>query len=45
MREKCKRSECEDCTKVRRPPRNTLISLNGANCISCKDEQRLCKKK
>ena len=36
---------CDDkCASKHQPPENTLVSLDGENCIACKDEEKLCKK-
>jgi NAD(P)-dependent dehydrogenase (short-subunit alcohol dehydrogenase family) len=39
MPKSCKK----DCDRLRQPPTNTLIPLDGENCIACKDHKDLCK--
>ena len=33
----------QKCDKLDQPPTDTLIPLDGENCISCKDSKKLCK--
>ena len=37
------KSHKKDCRCVRQPPTNTLIPLDGENCIACKDSKDLCR--
>ena len=37
------RSHRKDCDDIRQPPTNTLIPLDGENCIACKDNKDLCR--
>jgi len=44
MCKKCERKECKDCSELPQPPTDTLIPLDGQNCIACKDDKTLCQK-
>lgn len=44
MCKKCERKECKDCSELPQPPTDTLIPLDGENCIACKDDKTLCQK-
>ena len=40
----CHSHKKHNCSKLPQPPKNTLVPLEGQNCICCNDDKKLCSK-